>query len=241
MKRGRKICNTLKEIRQRIADANEIDYTPNECRHEGDCAGTCPACESEMRYLEGELGKRQRMGRAIMVAGLGVGMAGLVSLSSCSKPTTPNSGGPDVRGRVPDTMSSTCGGGYEMLEGDVPMTDSNFISSNRLKGDDEGEQPEGYLEMPVSRYPGGEDAMLKFIKEHMVYPADARREGVHGIVVIGFDLKPNGEHFNHKVEWSIDPRLDAEALRVVKSMPRFNPSDGNDIESDAVSVAFDLK
>lgn len=233
MKRGRKICNTLKEIRQRIADANEIEYTPNECRHEGDCAGTCPACESEMRYLEGELGKRQRMGRAIMVAGLGVGMAGLVSLTACSKPTTSGSDGSDATSR-------TCSGdGHEMLQGDVPM-DTNVISPCNLNGEDPN-QPEGYMEMPESRYPGGEDAMMKYIKEHTVYPADARREGVHGIVVISFDLKPNGEHFNHKVEWSIDPRLDAEALRVVKSMPRFNPSDGNDIESDAVSVAFDLK
>ncbi len=238
MRRGRKICNTLKEIRQRIADANEIEYTPNECRHEGDCAGTCPACESEMRYLEGELGKRQRMGRAIMVAGLGVGMAGLMSLTSCHKTTSPSGNGADLRGDVPDTMSKTCNGhDHEMLAGDV-VADSSFITPSNLKDDDP--VPEGYLEMPESRYPGGEDAMMKYINEHTVYPAAARREGVHGVVVISFDIKPNGEHFNHKVAHSVDPRLDAEALRVVKSMPRFNAVSGSDIDSEAASVSFDL-
>lgn len=236
MKRGRKICNTLKEIRQRIADANEIDYTPNECHHEGDCAGTCPACESEMRYLEGELGKRQRMGRAIMVAGLGVGMAGLMSLTSCHKNAT--SSGASTSGSSSGIPSRPSGGDdAELLQGDVAI-DSNVISSRNLN--DEDPQPDGYMEIPESRYPGGEEAMNKYIKEHTVYPADARREGVHGVVVISFDLKPNGEHFNHKVAWSIDPRLDAEALRVVKSMPRFNEAVDNSYAKEAASVPFDL-
>ena len=41
MKRGKKICNTLKEVRMQVAKANEIKYAPTECHHEGDCAGTC--------------------------------------------------------------------------------------------------------------------------------------------------------------------------------------------------------
>ena len=42
MKRGKKICNTLKEVRMQVAKANDIKYAPTECRHEGDCTGTCP-------------------------------------------------------------------------------------------------------------------------------------------------------------------------------------------------------
>jgi len=47
MERGKKICNALKEIRKRIADANGIPYESEECRHEGDCLGTYPKCEDE--------------------------------------------------------------------------------------------------------------------------------------------------------------------------------------------------
>lgn len=59
MKNGKKICETLKQIRLDIARANGIEYTPCECNHEGDCAGTCPACDSELMYLEQEIAKKR--------------------------------------------------------------------------------------------------------------------------------------------------------------------------------------
>ena len=52
MTKGKSTCKLLKDIRQQIADANGISYQPKECHYEGDCAGTCPACEAEIRYLE---------------------------------------------------------------------------------------------------------------------------------------------------------------------------------------------
>ena len=55
MKKGKDVCEELKRIRQEIADANEIEYTPHICTHEGDCAGSCPACEQEVRYLTEQL------------------------------------------------------------------------------------------------------------------------------------------------------------------------------------------
>lgn len=58
MKRGKLVCNTLKEIRTKIADANGIEYTPVLCEHQGDCIGTCPMCEAEVQYLEQELEKK---------------------------------------------------------------------------------------------------------------------------------------------------------------------------------------
>ena len=50
MYRGKYICKTLKEVRRKIARANDIVYEPTECRHEGDCLGTCPKCGS--RYIK---------------------------------------------------------------------------------------------------------------------------------------------------------------------------------------------
>ena len=54
---GKKKCEILKQIRQKIADENEIPYKTRECSHKGPCSGTCPYCESEMRYLENQLRK----------------------------------------------------------------------------------------------------------------------------------------------------------------------------------------
>ena len=70
MAKGKQTCKILKEIRKQIAAENDIDLVVSECTYQGDCLGTCPKCEAEVRYLERELEKRQRMGKAAMVAGL---------------------------------------------------------------------------------------------------------------------------------------------------------------------------
>ena len=72
--RGRNICNTLKAIRKQIADANGISYSPDECHFEGECKGTCPKCEQDVRDLEHELHLRQMAGEAIKVAGVALGI-----------------------------------------------------------------------------------------------------------------------------------------------------------------------
>ena len=71
--KGKKICKALKEIRLNIAKSNDIDYIPAECNHKGDCSGTCPQCEKEMRYIEQQLLRRQTIGKAAVVAGLALG------------------------------------------------------------------------------------------------------------------------------------------------------------------------
>ena len=70
MQKGKDICKTLKGIRQQIADANNIRYQPCECHHEGDCSGTCPACEQEVRYIESQLKERSHKGINTKVIGI---------------------------------------------------------------------------------------------------------------------------------------------------------------------------
>ena len=72
--KGKKRCKILKEIRKQIAENNDIEFITSECKHQGDCLGTCPKCEAEVRYLERELEKRQKLGRTIAVAGLAVAL-----------------------------------------------------------------------------------------------------------------------------------------------------------------------
>ena len=78
MAKGKSTCKLLKSIRQQIADANGISYQPKECQHKGDCAGTCPACEAEIRYLERELKARKGNGFGMQVAGIAAGICATV-------------------------------------------------------------------------------------------------------------------------------------------------------------------
>ncbi len=88
MTRGKRICRILKDIRRQIAENNDIELITSECKHQGDCLGTCPKCEAEVRYLERELEKRQRLGKAITLAGLAVTLS--TSAVSCM-PIAPES------------------------------------------------------------------------------------------------------------------------------------------------------
>ena len=78
MAKGKSTCKLLKDIRQQIADANGISYQPKECHHKGDCTGTCPACEEEIRYLERELKARKGNGFGMKVAGIAAGICATV-------------------------------------------------------------------------------------------------------------------------------------------------------------------
>lgn len=85
MTRGKSICSVLKTIRKQIADANEIKYEPHECHHQGECRGTCPACEAEVRYIERQLDIRQQLGKAAVVVGISAGLSALTACGNKSK------------------------------------------------------------------------------------------------------------------------------------------------------------
>ncbi|WP_167761639.1 carboxypeptidase-like regulatory domain-containing protein [Barnesiella sp. WM24] len=70
MARGKQTCKILKEIRRQIAEANGIEFATSECRYKGDCLGTCPKCEAEVRYLEQQLRSRSLAGKAVALAGI---------------------------------------------------------------------------------------------------------------------------------------------------------------------------
>ena len=79
---GKKKCRILREIRQKIADENDIPLVTEECRYKGDCKGTCPRCESELRYLEQQLEKRRALGKKVTVSALALGLVS--SLTGCA-------------------------------------------------------------------------------------------------------------------------------------------------------------
>ena len=85
MTRGKTICSVLKTIRKQVSDANEIKYEPRECHYEGECRGTCPACEAEVRYIERELDLRRQLGKAVAVVGISAGLSALTGCGNKAK------------------------------------------------------------------------------------------------------------------------------------------------------------
>ncbi|MFG6392554.1 MAG: energy transducer TonB [Candidatus Amulumruptor sp.] len=86
-------------------------------------------------------------------------------------------------------------------------------------------------------FPGGEAALLKYVAEHIRYPAMAQENNIQGRVVVQFVVTKTGSIGQVKVVRSKDPDLDKEAVRVVKSLPKFTPGKMN---GHAVNVWYTL-
>ena len=212
MTRGRHTCNTLKAIRKQIADANDIEYEPQECTHEGECAGTCPACEAEVRYLESELIKRKGLGKKVAVAGIAMGMA---SLSSCGivKVIQPPLAGIPVMPPEPtvEVNDST----QEQPIGEQLVTTVDSILP--VKADEK--VLDGIVE-EQPHFPGGQTALEAYLKENVQMPDE---ECVVGRVIVTFKIGKDGTISDAKVTKSLSPLCDKEALRVVNAMPKWHP------------------
>jgi TonB family protein len=76
-------------------------------------------------------------------------------------------------------------------------------------------------EMP--EFPGGEQALRKFIANNIEYPVSAQENGIQGKVYVTFVVDKNGEVANARIARGVDPSLDQEALRVVNSLPKWIP------------------
>lgn len=103
MNKGKQTCRLLKEIRHKIAEANGIEYITSECQYKGDCLGTCPKCESEVRSLEQALEHRRAAGKAISLIGISASL--LYAPAALATDTTEPM--PEITYLTPDTLSAT--------------------------------------------------------------------------------------------------------------------------------------
>lgn len=85
-------------------------------------------------------------------------------------------------------------------------------------------------------FPGGKEALDKFITENLKYPPQAANNGIEGNVPLQFIVKADGTITSVKVTRMIDPDLEAEAIRLVKSMPAWEPSIQNGKPVDATAT-----
>lgn len=86
-------------------------------------------------------------------------------------------------------------------------------------------------------FPGGNSALMSYLNSNVKYPVVAQENGVQGRVVISFVVERDGSITDVQVVKSVDPSLDREASRVVRSMPRWNPGKQN---GQAVRVKYDV-
>lgn len=134
--KGKAKCKALKEIRRQIAETNDIPYAVSQCTYQGDCAGTCPKCEAELKYLERELAIRQSLGKAVAITGISMGVC--ASLTAC----TPE----DLLQIIPG-FENELGGDTVPVEGEMPEPQTPGAETPDI---------EGMMEEPEPQSPGVE-------------------------------------------------------------------------------------
>ena len=236
MAKGKKTCKILKEIRRQIAEANDIEYVVEECQYKGDCLGTCPKCEAEVRYLEQQLHQRQLLGKAVVLAGVSVGM---FTLSSCNKSN-------NTQGESALLLGDTC-----IVE--TPI-DSNVVKGIEIAAEEDTEQvclggiklddsvktvKKEKTDIPkmlrldsdevydvvdlMPSFPGGYGKMLTYIKENIRYPKDMEDSGIKDRVICQFIVNKDGSISDIEIVRSLGASMDKEAVRVISSMPKWYP------------------
>ena len=104
------------------------------------------------------------------------------------------------------------------------LKDNQRAGGDQVPVKEEEKAPEVHTiveQMPV--FPGGEAALLAYLAQHLKYPQKAIRDSVQGVVLLRFVVLENGSIGDVQIIKSLESHCDAEAKRVVKSLPRFIP------------------
>lgn len=102
-----------------------------------------------------------------------------------------------------------------------PPPATSKIPEESAIGEDETEPFVVVQEMPM--FPGGEGELLRFLADNTNYPESAKINGTQGKVIVRFAVDAEGNVTRESILKGVDPELDEEALRVVKTLPRFQP------------------
>ena len=149
--------------------------------------------------------------------------------------------------KSPDKLSTTTsklviGDGTGAVEGaDVKEAAPETAIDN---SDNTPEEPIKFtVVQKIPEFPGGWSAFMQWLTKNLKYPSAAQKNKVQGTVVITFIVNKDGSIADTRVSTSVDPVLDAEALRVMKMMPKWKPGmDRNKVcrTMIAVPVVFQL-
>ncbi|MBQ8047934.1 MAG: energy transducer TonB [Prevotella sp.] len=218
MNKGKSICNVLRGIRKQIAEKNGISYEPKVCTHEGQCRGTCPACEAEMRYICQSLKHLQTAGHRIQIAGVSLGMMTLAACGNAQIQTESTAKDSLKTAHINEDMCHKDSTRRDTLakKAAPPVAKDSLIvlPENMVFGEIAEEMP---------AFPGGNTALMEFLYANTTYPEECLKEGIEGRVIGSFVVEKDGSTTGHHIVRSVHPQLDAEALRVLRMMPKWVP------------------
>lgn len=117
----------------------------------------------------------------------------------------------------------------EIVEDDVEIEDEIEIEDTESDEDveieiEEEDDEEFFMVVEnMPEFPGGDLGLMKYIQKNVKYPAIAKEYNITGKVYVSFIVDRSGSVTNVKIVRGVDKNLDAEAMRVVKSLPRYTP------------------
>ena len=115
-------------------------------------------------------------------------------------------------------------------------SDESGVSQKSVIVFDSGERVYETVDV-APEFPGGVNGLMQFLSENIRYPVEAQEKGVQGRVICRFVVKKDGSTSNVEVLRGVDPSLDAEAIRVIDSMPAWKPGTQ---KGEAVNVHFTI-
>ena len=117
----------------------------------------------------------------------------------------------------------------EIVEDDVEIEDEIEIEDTESDEDveieiEEEDDEEFFMVVEnMPEFPGGDLGLMKYIQKNVKYPAIAKEYNITGKVYVSFIVDKKGSVTNVKIVRGVDKNLDAEAMRVVKSLPKYKP------------------
>lgn len=235
---GKDKCSYLKAIRREIAAANGIDLEIPECTFEGECSGTCPRCEGEVRQLEMAISQRQKLSQKVAILGVaaGLSLAGMSTAvaqteSTCDSTKTTWLTAGLVERKVPEhVLVGLVDTHYEYFSHDFlnfgpTSTVFDFAEKTPLRriGDAQKTDLSKY-DVKVPEFPGGEVEMKRFVRENFIVPETACELRTDGDVVVAFRVSTKGKVSGIKVKGKADPAVKNALRKVFRSMPLWNPA-----------------
>ena len=125
--------------------------------------------------------------------------------------------------------------GNDEIGGEVLKAKEEIAQPEPPKNEEENKVFDVVEEQPS--FPGGQGALMAWLRDNIKYPVVAAENGIQGKVIVQFVVGKNGSISNVKVLRSVDPSLDREAVRVVSSMPNWTPGKQN---GTSVNVRYTL-
>ena len=242
---GKDKCSYLKAIRREIAAANGIDLEIPECTFEGECSGTCPRCEGEVRQLERAISQRRKLSQKVAILGVAAGLS-LAGMSTAVAQTESTCDSTKTTWLTAGLVERRLAPGYvpisynRSLGFDVGPTSTvfDFAEKEPVRRIGNAEKPDlSKYDVKAPVFPGGEVEMKRFIRENFIAPEADYELVADGDIIVEFRVNTKGKVSGVKVKGNADPAVKNALRKVFRSMPLWTPATVNgEVASGCVQV-----